>query len=82
MKQTPEIVIPPKQINACVDCPYFDEVEVGLYAYGCGVPDTYCLHPLGRKYGEKMNEGKFETIPGTEIWINCPLPDTETNEKT
>jgi len=77
MKQTPEIVIAAKQINACVDCPYFEEEEVGIYDYGCGAPAAYCLHPLGEKYGKQMNERKFETIPDTHIWINCPLPDVK-----
>jgi hypothetical protein len=75
MKQTPEIVIASQQINSCERCPFFDEPPQSIYDYGFE-PERCCSHP-SFKFGRWMNEKQFETIPGTEIWIHCPLPDVE-----
>ena len=83
MKQTPQIVIEPKQINSCADCPFFEEDDnMDIYNYG-RPPEFTCQHPAIRgNWGKSIPErgGWFETIKGTQIWVECPLPDVEEGE--
>ena len=82
MKQTPQIVIEPKQINSCVHCPFFEEDD-NMDIYNYGLPTEYtCNHSSHGKWGTTMpnKDGWFETTKGTQIWIKCPLPDVEEGE--
>lgn len=66
---TPKIVIEPKEIVACEDCPFFEEqISDSPYNYGIDSRTYYC---------NKLNK---ELESSTVIDKNCPLPIVE-NEK-
>jgi hypothetical protein len=76
-KLTPVIVIEAKEINACEDCPYFEKEEETYYNYGLPL-NTHCQHPAIRGAYGKTIPTSFPKIKGTDIWIECPLPDAST----
>lgn len=65
-KITPRIVIEPKEIESCADCPFFvEEVSDSPYNYGID-SRTYFCHKLNK-----------ELKSAEVIDKNCPLPTVE-----
>lgn len=81
MKQTPEIVIPAKQISYCGECHFFREQYENIHhsSFRCVFPSKEAY--IGSSGYNKMETKDGYADPDDGIWIHCPLPDVEQGDK-
>lgn len=76
---TPEIIIPPKEIETCSDCPFYVELKNDYAELECE-----CSHPKMGRWGTIIyatigkKNGRFH--PDEAIYPDCPLPLLEENK--